>query len=235
MSDIDSTRGLPARSAAATPPSPAPRLHGRGALLLFVLACLAFAGLAADLLLHGPVTAGDPAISRWFHQHPSGPFTIAMRALTGLHAMAVVLALCAVAATVLVLRGERAWVVPLVVCVPGGMVLNVLVKNSFQRPRPSFDHPLVTLVTYSFPSGHTCAATLAWGFALVWLFAHRGDPRARWLGSAVAVTMVALTALSRVYLGAHYASDVLAAAAEGMAWLALCCLVLTPRVWPHRA
>jgi membrane-associated phospholipid phosphatase len=233
MTDFDATRGQPPAASTATASSPAPRLRGRAALLLFLLACVAFGTLAADLLLHGPVTAADPAISLWFHHHGRAPLTIAMRAVTGLHATAVVLALSAVAATVLVLRGERAWVVPLVACVPAGLVLNVLVKNSFQRPRPSFDHPLLALTTYSFPSGHTCAATLAWGFALVWLFAHRTQARVRVLGSVVAVVMVALTALSRVYLGAHYVSDVLAASAEGMAWLALCCLVLTPRIWPR--
>jgi membrane-associated phospholipid phosphatase len=230
MTDSE-TRGMGPASSAATPASPAPRLRGRAALLLCVLASLAFGALAADLLLHGPITAVDPAISLWFHDHGRAPFTVAMRAVTGLHATATVLGLCAVAATLLVLNGERAWVLPLVAAVPGGMVLNVLVKNSFQRPRPSFDHPLLTLTTYSFPSGHTSAATLAWGFALVWLFAHRGPGRERLLGSTIALFMVAMTALSRVYLGAHYVSDVLAASAEGAAWLALCFLVLTPVVW----
>jgi membrane-associated phospholipid phosphatase len=230
MTDFE-TRGMAPASSAAMPAAPAPRLRGRGALLLFVAACLAFGALAADLLLHGPITAADPAISLWFHEHGRAPFTVAMRAVTGLHATATVLGLCAVAATLLLLNGERAWVVPLVASVPGGMVLNVLVKNHFQRPRPSFDHPLLSLTTYSFPSGHTNAATLAWGFALVWLFAHRAQPRMRAIGSIVAVAMVALTALSRVYLGAHYVSDVLAASAEGIAWLALCCLALTPLVW----
>jgi membrane-associated phospholipid phosphatase len=230
MTDFE-TRGMAPASPAALPASPAPRLRGRAALLLFVLACLAFGALAADLLLHGPITAADPAISLWFHDHGRAPFTVAMRAVTGLHATATVLGLCAVAATLLVINGERAWVVPLVIAVPGGMVLNVLVKNGFQRPRPSFDHPLLSLTTYSFPSGHTSAATVAWGFALVWLFAHRPPGRERLLGAIVAVAMVALTALSRVYLGAHYVSDVLAASAEGAAWLALCFLVLTPLVW----
>lgn len=230
MTDFE-TRGMAPASSATMAASPAPRLRGRGALLLFVVACLAFGALAADLLLHGPITAADPAVSLWFHEHGHAPFTVAMRAVTGLHATATVLGLCAVAATLLVLKGERAWVVPLVASVPGGMALNILVKNTFHRPRPSFDHPLLTLTTYSFPSGHTSAATLAWGFALVWLFAHGTQPRVRLLGSTIAVIMIALTALSRVYLGAHYVSDVLAASAEGAAWLALCFLVLTPRVW----
>jgi membrane-associated phospholipid phosphatase len=225
MSDIDMVHDAPAAG---------PLLHGRAALLVLLLGCAAFAAFAADLLLHGPLTSLDPSISTWFHQHARPALTIAMRAVTGLHATAVVLALAAVAATVLVLRGERAWVALLAACVPGGLMLNVLVKNIFQRPRPVFDHPLVTLPTYSFPSGHTCAATVAWGFALLWLFAHRRDARARRLGSILALVMVAFTALSRVYLGAHYVTDVLAASAEGTAWLGLCCLLVAPLAWRGR-
>lgn len=209
----------------------APRLRGRAALLALLLAGLAFTALAADLLWHGPLTAADPAISSWFHAHARPAFTAAMRTVSDLHRTWVLLAATAVAALALVLRRERRWAVALVVCVPSGMVLNSLVKDLFQRPRPAFDHPLVTPVTYSFPSGHTSGAALAWGFALVWLFAQRRDARARLLGCAVAVTMVLLTALSRVALGAHYVSDVLAAGAEGVAWLALCLFVLTPLLW----
>jgi membrane-associated phospholipid phosphatase len=228
MRDIEERTTLATARAAATQ---SPRLHGRAALLLLVVACLAFAGLAADLLLHGPITAADVPISTWFHEHGRPPFTAFMRAVSYLHSTASVLALATVAAAVLLWRREAAWVVPLVLCVPGGLLLNVFVKNQFQRARPSFDHPLVTLATYSFPSGHTAAAAVSWGFALVWLFAHRSSPRERRLAGGIAVLMVLLTALSRVYLGAHYVSDVLAAAAEGLAWLALCFLVLGQRPW----
>lgn len=226
MGDIEQ-HAAPATPAAAQ----APGLPARAALLLVVLAGLAFAALAADLLLHGPITAADAPISTWFHEHGRPPFTALLRAISNLHSTASVLALTAVAAAVLLWRRESAWALSLVLCVPGGMLLNVFVKNAFQRARPTFDHPLVSLVTYSFPSGHTAAATVSWGFALVWLFAHRRSPHERRLACAIAATMVLLTALSRVYLGAHYLSDVLAAAAEGLAWLGLCLLVIGQRPW----
>jgi membrane-associated phospholipid phosphatase len=229
MSDIEQRARPASARPAAMPPA---RLHGRAALLLFVVACLAFAGLAADLLVHGPITAADAPISTWFHEHGRAPLTAFLRTISDLHSTASVLTLAALAGAVLLWRREGAWVIPLVLCVPGGMLLNVLVKNQFQRVRPSFEHPLVTIASYSFPSGHTAAATLAWGFALVWLFAHRSSPRERLLATVIAVAMVLLTAVSRVYLGAHYVSDVLAAAAEALAWLALCWFVLGE--WPWR-
>jgi len=106
--------------------------------------------------------------------------------------------------------------------VPGGMLLNVALKHAFRRIRPSFDDPLLSLVTYSFPSGHTAAATVFYGLLACYLVRRTQAWRVRVLIVAGAVAMVMLVALSRMYLGVHYLSDVLAAAAEGAAWLAIC-------------
>jgi undecaprenyl-diphosphatase len=102
------------------------------------------------------------------------------------------------------------------------MLLNVALKHVFQRARPSFDDPLLSLLTYSFPSGHTAAATVFYGLLACYLVRRAHAWRARVLIVLAAVAMVVLVALSRMYLGAHYLSDVLAAAAEGAAWLAIC-------------
>ena len=92
----------------------------------------------------------------------------------------------------------------------------------FRRARPHFDHPLLTLETYSFPSGHTASATVLYGFVLCFFAAHAASRGRVALATAGALTAVALVGLSRMYLGVHYLSDVLAAAAEGCMWLALC-------------
>ncbi len=202
-------------------PTP-PRLHVPAALILLALGCVVFGALAADLEWHGPVTGADAAISRWFHAHPLPLVTQAMFAVTALHSTIGIVLMATAAAAALWWGRQFAWLSMLVLTVPGGMLLNTLVKQAFQRVRPHFDEPLVTLASYSFPSGHTAGATLWWGFALIWLFAHSRRTRDRVLGSAFVAAMIMLTALSRVYLGAHYPSDVLAAAAEGVIWLALC-------------
>src|SRR5947209_3293599 len=79
--------------------------------------------------------------------------------------------------------------------------------------------PLLTLTTYSFPSGHAAGSTVFWGFVCVvaWHWPAR-DPLRRAV-AVIAPAMVALTCLSRVYLGAHYFSDVLAGICEGIAWV----------------
>jgi undecaprenyl-diphosphatase len=114
----------------------------------------------------------------------------------------------------------RVWVLTLTLAVFGGMALNVLLKHLFVRPRPLFKNPLLMLTTYSFPSGHTLMATVFYG-TLCALVLTRSQ---RWLWRALAITvagvMILLVGFSRIYLGAHYLSDVLAAIAEGLAWLA---------------
>ena len=108
----------------------------------------------------------------------------------------------------------------------GGMLLNFVLKHVFVRQRPHFDDPLLTLTTYSFPSGHTLTATVFYG-TLCALVMALGTPRSwRVLAIIVAGVMILLVGFSRIYLGAHFLSDVLAAVAEGLAWLAFCLLAV---------
>ena len=115
------------------------------------------------------------------------------------------------------------WLICLSLTVPFGMLLNVLMKYSFHRIRPSFENPLLVVSSYSFPSGHVAmlvARLAAWRWRVMVVLA--------------ALAMVLLVALTRMYLGVHYLSDVLAAFAEGVAWLALC-LTGMNTFWHHRA
>ncbi len=98
----------------------------------------------------------------------------------------------------------------------GTFLLNSLLKFIFARPRPDLFPPLVVEHSYSFPSGHTMSAIAYFGLlALVlWQRGRRG-----W--AVLAGLWVPLVALSRVYLGAHYPSDVLASLAIGTIWLVI--------------
>jgi membrane-associated phospholipid phosphatase len=218
-------------SAHARPrPLPAlPRPRARPALCHAALAggLLAFALFAADLLAHGPVTRADAGVSAWFHMHMDRWVTDVLLGVTHLHGTTGVCVMVALLAALLFFTRNTAWLPMLAVCVPGGLLLNFAVKHVFNRARPSFDHPLLTLSSSSFPSGHTAGATLWWGFLLVlwWTVQPRAPHRAA--AAFVALLMIALTALSRVYLGVHYLSDVLAAFGEGVAWLAVCFLVFS--------
>ena len=164
----------------------------------------------------------DLRLAQWLHAHAFEPLTSFMLGISLLHETVMVLAVVAMLAAWLWRRQDRYRVLALLLSVPGGMLLNVLLKYVFQRSRPVFEQPLVTLLTYSFPSGHTAAATLLYGFLACYLV-KEGRPKAllAWALPACGC-MVLLVAASRMYLGAHYLSDVLAAMLEGVVWLAIC-------------
>jgi len=161
-----------------------------------------------------------------FSQRATPPLVTAMLLWTQLHSTVAVGAYAAIAT--LVLAVERSWrrATLVVVAVGGGLALNALMKLAFHRARPSFDDPLLTLATYSFPSGHVAGSTIFYGLAVVAVFARTTSPLWRVLALVAALLAVALVAFSRMLLGVHYLSDVVAAFAEGVAWLALCAGVL---------
>jgi undecaprenyl-diphosphatase len=98
----------------------------------------------------------------------------------------------------------------------------VLLKHAYERARPVFDKPVVELATYSFPSGHTAGAVVFYGVLAAFLVSRFYDRRKRSACVIVAIAVVTLVAFSRLYLGAHYLSDVVAAACASTAWLVLC-------------
>ena len=116
----------------------------------------------------------------------------------------------------------RTQVLILTLAVFGGMLLNATLKQIFMRSRPQFENPILNLTSYSFPSGHTMMATVFYG-SLCFMFVTRfRDWRARGLAVVVSGCLILLVGFSRIYLGVHYLSDVMAAIAEGLAWLAFC-------------
>lgn len=191
--------------------------------IVMMLACAwAFGVVADEVVSNGAMTLLDQQVTAWFRQQWESGWTPFMLILTHWHRPAGVLLMAALLGWWMVRVQAREWLLALVLSVPGGMTLNVLLKYTFQRARPSFDGPLVTLSTYSFPSGHASGAMLFYSVLAAWLVCNYRGWGVRTLAVASAATMVALVALSRVYLGAHYLSDVLAGIAVGGVWATVC-------------
>ena len=184
----------------------------RWTVALLCLAVLVLLG--AQVLLHGRVPAWDESVSLHYAQHHTPALTDFMLWVSRLHQTVVVLAATAAIALWLALGGSRSAARALLI-VPAAMVLNVALKDAVQRPRPRWTHALVDLPTWSFPSGHALAATVFYGVLCALVFAHTRSLARRSLAVSIAIVMVTLVCCSRVYLGAHYPSDVLAGVAEG--------------------
>jgi membrane-associated phospholipid phosphatase len=137
-----------------------------------------------------------------------------------------VVSLTLAAVVVLAVRRRFAEAILVVVVVAGGQALGTLAKSLVVRARPPASGALIPLPgSYAFPSGHSLAAALLYGVLAFLIVRSLHSRSARVAVAAGAVVLVALVGLSRVYLGVHWASDVVAAWVLGGAWLGLCAWV----------
>lgn len=197
-------------------------LHFTIGLALILSAALVFGEIAEDVVEGDKITLIDVQLAHWFREHASSGFTGFMLFVTHWNGILGSSIMGALLALWFWRRKAHYWLTVVLVAVPGGMLLNVALKHIFRRARPSLEDPLLTLSTYSFPSGHTAAATVFYGLLACYLLRRVQSWPVRAAVVAACAAMVMLVALSRMYLGVHYLSDVLAASAEGAAWLAVC-------------
>lgn len=198
-------------------------LHLLAGLVLLIMAAAAFHAIAGAALGPGArLAAIDVGVAHWLHARASEPLTTLLLVFTHLHSMPGIAFLSLLFAWHLWRRQAHYWMLTLLLAVPPGMLLNVLLKHSYQRLRPSFEEPLLTLPTYSFPSGHALAATVFYGVLASYLWIRASGAGQRAAVALGAVLMVSLVAFSRLYLGVHFLSDVVAGMMEGLGWLAVC-------------
>lgn len=195
-------------------------------LLVFATMTLTLGEISEDVINREPLTVADAQLSTWLHTHATPPLTSAMFAVTSFGSTLMVSCIAAGLALYLLWQRRFYWLAAALSSVFGGMLLNKLLKYAFHRARPHFNDPILKLDSYSFPSGHTMMATVLYGVLAVYLFSKTTDTRRRVLILLAAGLLILLVGSSRMYLGAHYLSDVLGAMAEGLAWLSLCLTVI---------
>jgi membrane-associated phospholipid phosphatase len=197
-------------------------VNGVSARRLWLLpACMLLVGLLAlQVWIEGPMTRIDQQVTLWLAANRYGGLTRAMLFLSAAHQTEKLLGVAALLAAWLAVRRDWRLALRLLV-IPVGMLLNVALKHLFMRPRPQLDEPLVQLATFSFPSGHAVASTVFYGSLCALAFARWRGAGPRATAVLAAMLMVLLVTFSRVYLGAHYLSDVVAGVAVGAICLVL--------------
>ena len=188
----------------------------------FALFGAVFIALAWGVSSHAALVDVDARVTAWLVAHRTPAVTAVMLAVTNLHSVAAVTVGSVLFAGILWRLRERYWTLTLFLAVAGGMALNWMLKIAYERARPTFEDPLLVLASYSFPSGHAAGATLFHGVLTAFLVSRTSRQDARALIVAVAIAAVSAVAFSRVYLGVHYLSDVLAAVCSSTVWLVIC-------------
>ena len=203
---------------------------GLSAVAVGVTACAVLFGLLFLFVRTRTGAAGlDLGPARWAARNATGPSTAVLRVLTYLGSSALVLPLVVVVGVLEHRRLANRAIPAFLALVEGGQLLLAnLVKVLVGRARPDIDR-LTRATGLSFPSGHTttAAATFA-AFAL--LAGRRRAPSTRAALAGAAAGSTALVGSTRVLLGVHWLTDVLAGAALGWGWAALCSLAYGGRI-----
>jgi membrane-associated phospholipid phosphatase len=185
------------------------------------IAGLALFALLADWVTdQASITRLDLRVDNNLHAHASPLGVTIAKGVSFIGGPAAMAALMVAGAIYLVVRREKLLLYGWLVAFMGGGALDWALKTIFQRDRPSFPNPFVHAMGFSFPSGHSMGSLIGYGM-LAYVIAH--SVRHRGIDIMVAVcagVLVVAIGFSRLYLGAHYLSDVLAGFAAGIVWLA---------------
>ncbi|WP_417721832.1 phosphatase PAP2 family protein [Salipiger sp.] len=194
------------------------------ALAAIAGAVWAFVGLASEMV-EGDLHAFDEAVLLALREpgDPANPIggsqvEVAMRDLTALGGVTVLTLISLAVMVYLLLRRQRASVALLAVAILGGQGISHLAKSAFSRPRPDLVPHGVEVATASFPSGHSMMAAVTYLTLAVMLARVETRMRIRAFYISVAAILAVLVGVSRVYLGVHWPSDVLAGWSLGAAW-----------------
>jgi membrane-associated phospholipid phosphatase len=199
-----------------------------GALLALAMSLWAFGAIVDEQILEGE-TRTDERLAVWLHGRATEPLTDVFRAVTRLGNFITLFAVTLVAVVIFWRRRERIDAAFVALAALGAQVLSTGMKLGFRRDRPFFPDPLATESTFSFPSGHALVSLAVYGSIALVLARRLSSHTQRALLLGATALLVIAIGFSRLYLGVHFLSDVLAGYAAGAAWLAFLYVVLEVR------
>ena len=212
------------------------RRHVKNAYAVFGIFLLAGAGIAiactwAFAKIAVRVRAGhtqqfDDTVMHWMAAHQSPTVQAVMVEITALGTGVVVGMIVLVAGMFLWLNHHKHSAILLIAATLGGLVLDNLLKIGFNRPRPQIFHWGTYAMSSSFPSGHAMSSVIVYGTVAYLAARLQRNVASRILTMLLAALMIAAICFSRLYLGVHYPSDVLAGLVIGLAWAGFCMAVL---------
>lgn len=197
-----------------------------GGLAVAALAMWGFATIAQEVL-EKETYAFDTSILLYLRSLHTPLRDRVMLAFTFFGEPNLLLALSVSLGIMLWVRKHRSEATTIAVTGAGALGLNILLKQLFARARPQIWERTVEVKFYSFPSGHAMISMVIYGL-LGYLLGSR-FPKQRWWIYSLTVILVAIIGLSRLYLGVHWPTDIIAGYTAGLVWLIAC--IYSLEVW----
>ncbi len=189
--------------------------------LIFAVGFLLVFRWLAEEVFEGETNAFDETVRNFVHRYASALLTELMKFLSFLGSPLFLVILGALLAGVLLYLKHKRALILLLVTMAGEIVLDLSLKHFFGRERPAafFDYSLPS--SYGFPSGHALGSLCFYGI-LAWIAAQRvSNTKAKFAIGVPATVLILFIGVSRIYLGVHFPSDVLAGYAIGLFWISV--------------
>jgi membrane-associated phospholipid phosphatase len=176
--------------------------------------------VALTAFVHG-LTGVDTTWREWVIDRRSGTLDAVFTVISTMGSSVVLAPVAVVLAMVLGMRNQRSDALLVSATTLGALLLGPLLKSVIERPRPEHGH-LVAVNSWAYPSGHSLTSMAVLGVLIALAVRHLTVRATRTAAIATGVLLIAAVGVSRVYLGVHWPTDVLAGWLVGSVWLGLC-------------
>jgi membrane-associated phospholipid phosphatase len=196
------------------------RLRQQGAWLIVYLVILGVVAWLSTEVWEKEAFSFDRSFLLWLHQFANPQLDRVMLFFTSLGDPPTVVTIFLMTIVWLVLKRHYTDGIRFAIACAGGIVINQEMKLFFAKPRPELWPRLITDMTFSFPSGHAVGSMIIYGF-MAHILAKELQQYKLYI-YAIAITIIIATGLSRLYLGVHYPTDIIAGYGVGILWLTTC-------------
>ena len=190
---------------------------------IFLIGYLAILGIVAWLcteVWEKEVFSFDRSFLLWIHQFANPQFDRIFLFFTALDDPPTVVTIFIITIAWLVMKRRYSDGIRFTIVCAGGVLINQVMKLFFAKPRPELWYRLITETSFSFPSGHAVGSMVVYGF-IAYILAKEMQQHKHIVYAAASLLIIAI-GLSRLYLGVHYPTDIIAGYGIGFIWLITC-------------
>ena len=175
------------------------------------------------MLMLNSILSLDHSVLEMLYAHRDPMMSILLLNMTQLGSVIAVCLIGCVAVIILALHNKKAEIAGLVITLCGTAAASTTIKHIVQRARPDIHHQMYPDTGYSLPSTHTALATALFTFLMHLVFRLTPSTMLRTIAMCLWIIIIAGVAFSRIYLGVHYLSDVMAGILLGafLAWIGI--------------